>query len=227
MPKERIQITAAEAHKEARTKIIYALEESPEGITFTAWWKKAQVHKDTLATHIPTLRKERVCRFKPQVGSTAKKKSSRKLYFPTKATKKVKKRMMLLRAIKKGHGMMVDGGEGSESPDMYEDRVSKTTLAFATPATSMDVRRIKDIVHAQFMASRLRSFIKRGKVDPRYITGELPIRNLVSLLRDNEFFSIDTQVIAYLIDMRKLKHLVSVEYLEHILRDMRKSTVNE
>jgi hypothetical protein len=208
MPRGRYRQTAAIAKEETFRRLLGALAERPEGLRFTDWWRVAGVHKDTLSSWIPQLREaklvekvDRIYRLTEDVGLKGYKKSH------------------LLRRITESTSFCFVGGGSALDP--ADDLIVKSTDAYAFPPTWLDFLEIKDLIHRRFMAFLLHRLASHHRIDPRYLTGELPPGGLLRAL--TEKLPKGTQVLAFTLDFDAMRTLMNEQYLSDLLRFLEQS----
>jgi len=132
---------------------------------------------------------------------------------------------LLLRTIEDS-SLCVSGGEGSGSVNPADDVRLKSTVGYAFPGVWFSfLSSIQDLVHENFMAYWLYMQADQFKIDPRYLTGELPEDELLSILREKLPKGI--QVLAFSLNFDKIRELINEEYISDILRFLRSNYMVE
>lgn len=208
MPKNPGQ-TNKEASADVRQRLLLALVRHPDGLTFTQWWKAAHVHKDTLATWKPKL----LVKLVEQSGRIYRLRRGEGEYELGK--------MQLIESIRKSRSFVWTEGELSGHPDPAKSVKLKSTRSFAFPPLPPRFLDAKDGVHTALVGDWLLWEAQRHEIDPRYLTGELPLRSLMKILKRK--LPRLTQGLAFLIDFQKIRKIMNEPYVADIVASVRRS----
>jgi len=123
----------------------------------------------------------------------------------------------LLRLIEESVGRLVIGGPHSGSLYPDDDLIAKSLISYAFPAVQVDIPGdIGRVVHKYLFLLTISSLARNHKIDPRYLSGEKPIEDLVNELR--KIMHPHKQVLAFIVDFEKIIETLNVEYIKEILR---------
>lgn len=198
--------TAEEAKLETQIKVFSSLEKNHHGLRFTDLWKDARIHKDTLATVIPRLLRSKVVE------------KVNRMYRLTDLGIQKSYKILLLRKIEECESELISY-EGS-SVNAAEEVRDKSTISYSFPAIPVEFT-VEELVHRKYLAWWLYQNAGHNKIDPRFLTGELPMEDLVRTLKNKlpEY----SQILAFLLDFGKIRDLINEEYVSDILRTLKSS----
>ncbi len=112
---------------------------------------------------------------------------------------------------------MVVGGRDDSSLYRDEDVILKSTVGYAFPAiTPGVVGSLRRVLHKYWMLHLMTNLASQHKIDPRCLTGEKPLEDMVDELRSS--LAKEKFIMAFLIDQAELKEKLNLEYVQEILR---------
>jgi hypothetical protein len=126
-------------------------------------------------------------------------------------------RRELLSQIESAGSLVAVGGLDDASAYLDEDVILKSTLAYAFPAISPGVvGSLRRILHKFWMLHLMTNLASHGRIDPRCLTGERPLENIVDELKSSMRGT--KLVLGFTIDQSELKKRLNLEYVQEILR---------
>jgi DNA-binding Lrp family transcriptional regulator len=204
LPRGRVRQDPYEAKDDSIRRILTALELNPEGLRFKELKKITKLHQDTLSVRLEELVDDEVV------------KHPGKLYKISPRGEDDLSRRELINHIESA-GFVVVGGPDDISPYTDEEIIMKSTVGYAFPAISPSVvGALRRVLHKYWVLHLVTSLAANGKIDPRCLTGERPLENM---LNDLKSAMTETKlVLGFMIDKRELKQRLNIEYMQEIVR---------
>jgi hypothetical protein len=126
-------------------------------------------------------------------------------------------RRELISQIESAGSLVTVGGPDDASLYVDEDVILKSTLGYAFPAISPSVvGSLRRILHKYWMLHLLTNLASHGKIDPRSLTGERPLENVVNELKAS--IGVAKLVLVFTIDQAELRKRLNLEYVQEIVR---------
>lgn len=181
------------------------MKENPKGLRFTDLKQLTGLHQDTLTVRLNESVEDGTVHLDD------------KLYAISSEGDDDLSRRRLISQIVSAEGMVAVGE--AESASMYpdEDVVLNTIVGYGFPAISPGVvGALRRILQKYWMLHLITTLASNHKVDPRCLTGEKPVEDMVEELKSA--MTSKALVLAFLIDQRELRNKLNSEYLKEIIR---------
>ena len=205
MPRGRAGQDPYEAKDDSVQRILAALKSNPDGLRFKQLKTVTKLHQDTLTIRLRELVEDGVVIH------------SGKLYKISSTGEDDLSRRQFINQIDSTGGMVVVGGRDDSSLFRDEDVILKSTVGYAFPAISPGVvGSVRRVLHKYWMLHVMTNLASQHKIDPRCLTGEKPLEDMVDELRSS--LTKGKLVLAFLIDQAELKERLNLEYVQEILR---------
>lgn len=207
MPRGREKETPARAKRESILSILNALNDQREGLPFNALKVRTKLHQDTLSIRSQDLISQGLVEYD----------KVRRLYKISKKGEEDRYRRWLLELIEKGETYAVAGGPGGGALDPAADLITKSTIGYAFPTINVaSIGNITNLVHKYYALRMLYWLAHNHTIDPRCLTGERPLEELVNQLK--QAVKPKQQVLAFVIDHKEIVKNLNIDYLKEILR---------
>ena len=206
MPRGRGYKKPEEAKKDTIKAILRALYSKPEGMRFKELKKITGFHQSTLSARTKDLIISQHIEHDP----------INRVYRISQTGQQDLETRELLEVIEKSSRMIL-GSKGAASIYPDEDLIIKTSVAYSYPAIKAStLGHLKRIIHKYYMLHLVNDLAKNHRIDPRLLTGEKPLSELIEGLREKLVEG--NQVIALSIDLGKVSELLNLDYLKEIQR---------
>jgi DNA-binding Lrp family transcriptional regulator len=204
LPRGRVRQDPYEAKDESIRRILTALKQNPDGLRFKELKKITKLHQDTLSVRLAALVDDEII------------KHPGKLYKIFSRGEDDLSRRDLINHIESS-GFVVVGGPDDISPYTDEEIIMKSTVGYAFPAISPGVvGALRRVLHKYWMLHLVTSLAIDGKIDPRCLTGEKPLENMLDDLKSS--MARAKLVLGFMIDQRELKERLNLDYVREIVR---------